>query len=449
MQPNDPSPQPPETPSPGIPSTDGQNKLSPGDALPPLVLPVDPAMLQAARAANAALPPLVLPVSPAALRADTAPVDGLPPLVLPAGPAALPVIRAPRPPHPGFWWSVLWCLGFLLFTQLIPGFVVAFVFIAIALGKGDGVRALERFQGPAGMEELKSLLLPSLLASSVSCGVLMSWVVIRLVVGKDWKRRLAVRLPSVPQVLFVLLGLPAVLVLGDVVHHLASQVLPGVKDWGMDDVSTLMKEISDWPLWLAVLLIGVGPALGEELWCRGFLGRGLVGHYGPVAGVVLTSVFFGLLHVDPPHAAAACTLGLALHYIYLTTRSLLMPMFLHFLNNACAVLAGSPAVSSWPPLDALDKATTNNYVLVALAALLLLAATGYALYAGRARLVPLGEGDPAPWRPHFPGVEYPPAGSDTIVARPTPGPLAWLAVVGAAVAFALIVYLASQKRLLP
>ncbi|HZY90757.1 MAG TPA: hypothetical protein VFE78_38390, partial [Gemmataceae bacterium] len=25
-----------------------------------------------------------------------------------------PSVRLPRPPHPGFWWSLVWCVGFLL-----------------------------------------------------------------------------------------------------------------------------------------------------------------------------------------------------------------------------------------------------------------------------------------------------------------------------------------------
>ena len=38
---------------------------------------------------------------------------------------------APPPrPHPGFWWAVLWCLGILLATQILPSVVAGFVFAA-------------------------------------------------------------------------------------------------------------------------------------------------------------------------------------------------------------------------------------------------------------------------------------------------------------------------------
>ena len=39
-------------------------------------------------------------------------------------PAVEPAPSAPPRPHPGFWWSVLWCIGFVLVTQ-IPGAIIA------------------------------------------------------------------------------------------------------------------------------------------------------------------------------------------------------------------------------------------------------------------------------------------------------------------------------------
>ena len=43
--------------------------------------------------------------------------------------------------------------------------------------------------------------------------------------------------------------------------------------------------------------------------------------------------------------------------------------------------------------------------------------------------------NPVPWRPAFPGVEYPPPGSETVVVRPPPGwPAAGL-VAGAVLVF--------------
>src|SRR5690349_13090202 len=58
------------------------------------------------------------------------PFNALPRESLPWGetlPIALPVPE----PHPGFWWSLLWCVGYLVVTQGIP--VVFFFFLLIGL----------------------------------------------------------------------------------------------------------------------------------------------------------------------------------------------------------------------------------------------------------------------------------------------------------------------------
>jgi len=138
---------------------------------------------------------------------------------------------------------------------------------------------------------------------------------------------------------------------------------------------------------------------------------------------------------------AACMLGLSLHFVYLTTRSLLMPMLMHFLNNAGAVLASS--ATSIPPLTALDEATSSNRVAVGLAALLLVVVVGYALYVCRARLMPLS-GAPAPWWPAFPGVECPPADSGTVVVRPWPSLALWGIVIADVALFGLTIYFSDQ-----
>src|SRR5262249_41200991 len=246
-----------------------------------------------------------------------------------------------------------------------------------------------------------SLLVAFLITQLLVIGV--SLLAIRLFVGRDWPRHIGLRLPSPGQTLLVLAAFPALVLLANGSYELLKRLgVPSLGDH-VPGMEQMMEVFSAWPLALAVLIIGVGPGIGEELWCRAFLGRGLVGRYGVVWGVVLTSFFFGAIHVDPRQGTMAMIMGVVLHFVYLTTRSLWMPMLLHFLNNSFAVM-----VTRFPHLEDIDKDPGFIPWYVFAAAGLLLAAAGVALYRGRARVA---GPDVDRWLPPYPNVIWPPEGS--------------------------------------
>jgi membrane protease YdiL (CAAX protease family) len=139
------------------------------------------------------------------------------------------------------------------------------------------------------------------------------------------------------------------------------------------------------PWWLAMLAFAVGPAVNEELWFRGYLGRGLVGRYGPTAGVLLASLFFGLVHVHPVQAAYAALMGLWLHFAYRMTRSLWVPVLVHFLNNGLAVVAALLAGGASAAADAPPAPSAAVLWGIGVAAVAVLAAASWGLYKLRVR----------------------------------------------------------------
>jgi membrane protease YdiL (CAAX protease family) len=336
--------------------------------------------------------------------------------------------QAPRWPHPHFGWSCLWCLLFLFATQ-VPGAVIAALIVV-----GVALIAPERFPKGALADQatlLKSEPMGLALAVAFFFTELLvigfSWLVIRLVVGRDWTRQLALRRPSATHFLLALASLPALVLLGNVAYEILRHVfnVPSLTDYGLSGMEEMVDIFGKWPWGFAVLVIGLGPGIGEELWCRGFLGRGLVGNYGPVLGVIFTSFFFGLIHVDPCQGTMAMIMGLWLHFVYLTTRSLWLPMLLHSLNNSLAVV-----VPRFPQLKFIDAKPEDIPILVYLSATLLLGAVAYALYQGRARLEAETTNPFLLWSPDYPGVAYPPPDSGTRVVRPLPSPLALALVAG-------------------
>ncbi len=367
------------------------------------------------------------------------------PRAIPLEPLALePLVVKQPPPHPGFWWAVLWCVAFLIVTQVIPVLLVSGIVLLPEMVRAFRQPGAEPklTQSELASQVMDKVLTPSIALAQVAV-ITFSWLVIRLVVGRDWTRQLAVRRPSLLHVGLVVFGFPALVILSNGAYELAKLVLPSLedivrwffpnlKDLRLSDMEAMVKVFKQWPWPYGVLIIGLGPGLGEELWCRGFLGRGLVGRYGLIGGVLLTSLFFGLLHVEPRQAAAVALMAIALHLAYLATRSFWVPVLLHTLNNSLAVTS-----SQIPGLADLEKAVEQPPWWLYLTAALLLAAVGWALYRGRARLRSTIEGMP-PWQPDYPGVAYPPPGSGTIVVRPWPG---WWAV--ALVAGALVIFIGS------
>ena len=332
---------------------------------------------------------------------------------------------ARRPPYPGFWWAVLWCLGILVVTQFVPAVIGMFIFLVGSAGRMNP----EVLGDPKALSESPEFIqamLPAMLLTQF-LSVSLAWLVIRLIVGKNWPRILALRWPHWSHLLLALLGLPGLMFIATGVDALARQVLPS-----FFDLEQTMSMFAKWPWQVGVLIIGLGPGIGEELWFRGFIGRGLVGRHGVIVGVLLTALLFGLIHVEPRQAAYAAVIGVVLHLAYLATRSLLIPVIIHITNNSLSILAMHSR-----SFQAADIPAEQVPWYVYGASVLLLAAVGWALFRGRARLVDRPDSEAVRWRPAFPGVEYPPPKTATTVVPRFPDLTAWL-LVAASVAIFLV-----------
>jgi membrane protease YdiL (CAAX protease family) len=107
---------------------------------------------------------------------------------------------------------------------------------------------------------------------------------------------------------------------------------------GQFDTITLIQQQSESTAYpLLLVIVGLGPAIGEEVVFRGLIGRGLIARWGVAGGVLLTSLLFAAAHVSPAHAIATLPIAVFLHVAYLATGSIGAPIFVHFLNNALSV----------------------------------------------------------------------------------------------------------------
>lgn len=90
---------------------------------------------------------------------------------------------------------------------------------------------------------------------------------------------------------------------------------------------------------LYFVMIAVMPAIFEEWAFRGVLLRSLL-PYGNMFALVVSSVTFGLMHVNPPQAVFAVCFGLLAGFIFIKTGSIWYGAIIHMLNNAISALMG-------------------------------------------------------------------------------------------------------------
>src|SRR5262249_20630751 len=100
---------------------------------------------------------------------------------------------------------------------------------------------------------ISELVMPATLATQVAL-FLFGLLIVRLLIGKDWARQLALRRPGLRQTAIAFLGLPGLMIVAVAVHALGSLFLPT-----FHYQKGLNEMFESWPAWFGVLAIGLGP----------------------------------------------------------------------------------------------------------------------------------------------------------------------------------------------
>ena len=242
------------------------------------------------------------------------------------------VTEANRLPYPNFLLAVLLAA---LPTGVQIGVGIGFMVVAyIALSAVHG--------GPQSLEQVAEQINPLLLPLGTLTTVLFAVGLAAICFGRQTGRRLGWRNCALHQWIATLLLVLPLAIIASEVGNLASELVTAL---GIDLLESLRESNSElfsdfvhqsW--WLVFIGGCVLPGLGEEIYCRGFMGRGLVARYGVLLGSIATSLLFGAMHLEPVQATSAFVLGLGLHYLFLLTRSLPTAVVLHTLNNFSAFL---------------------------------------------------------------------------------------------------------------
>jgi hypothetical protein len=118
-----------------------------------------------------------------------------------------------------------------------------------------------------------------------------------------------------------------------------------------------------------VFLIALLPAIGEELFFRGFLQRSiLLWTKKPNFSVILTGAIFSFIHMQFFGFFPRWFLGMLLGYLFLWSGDLKVSMTVHFLNNFMGVLMSFIAQQQNKPFD-VDAADTHPIYMYVLSAI--------------------------------------------------------------------------------
>ena len=135
----------------------------------------------------------------------------------------------------------------------------------------------------------------------------------------------------------------------------------------------LMKQMTGGPLWSSFLVVAIFAPIFEEWLCRGMVLRGLLTKMKPVWAIIISALFFAVIHGNPWQALNAFLIGLLMGYVYYKTGSLILTMIIHFVNNGTSVILSN--IESMKDYDfMIDMMDKSTYYLVITVSVIVLAA---------------------------------------------------------------------------
>ncbi|HEY7820981.1 MAG TPA: CPBP family intramembrane glutamic endopeptidase, partial [Vicinamibacteria bacterium] len=152
----------------------------------------------------------------------------------------------------------------------------------------------------------------------------------------DAKETLLLRWPTRPDLLMSMPLAISFVVLSDQLSTLTADLVPEELAEQLREIQLRWLRAEGPGEWIAKLAtIGAAAAISEELMFRGFILNGLARSLRGVSAIVWTAFLFTALHILPlPSFAVA---GLVLGLTALSTRSIVVPVVVHFVNNASAL----------------------------------------------------------------------------------------------------------------
>ncbi|SFI81348.1 hypothetical protein SAMN05421753_112184 [Planctomicrobium piriforme] len=265
--------------------------------------------------------------------------------------------------------ALLWTFGFLLAQGL-----VLVLLLAILLTAAFGL------QWPPQSEIIDWVLATDLdrsfllIGTPVLGGLFLLLPAIRLREGRHFRQRIGWRYPSTDEIIISLATVCPIALIGNLIYDVANAwwqseptvAWPSATVLRQTSLDHLYSTFQGVPYPVLIVAMALAPAVAEELVFRGVLGRRLVGRFGIVRGVLLSSLCFAAIHGSPPHAIATLPVGILLHLLYLQTGTIWIPVLVHFCNNLLAISLVHFQLSQQDPVSPALMLSLSMYLVMML-----------------------------------------------------------------------------------
>lgn len=240
-------------------------------------------------------------------------------------------------------------LGFFIaffVAQIIGGVAVA---AAVGILLVTGSVPSPALDDPQGLMALLTHPLPLLTAAVASSVAFLGTAWVTCIVARRPPRATLglVRAPVVTCVAAVV-GVAALGLLVDEVVHVFRDLLPGLSFGALEGFDAAARAGGIATRMGAIIAMTLVPGTCEEVFFRGFYQRSLVARLGPVLGILVASLTFGLVHLDPPQAIGALLTGAYLGWVAHRAQSIVPAIAAHVANNALAYVGSNvPALAQF------------------------------------------------------------------------------------------------------
>lgn len=89
----------------------------------------------------------------------------------------------------------------------------------------------------------------------------------------------------------------------------------------------------------AFVAIAIAAPIFEESIFRGIILNGLLKKHSPFKSILISSLLFGIVHLNPWQFITAMIIGFFMGWIYFKTKNLALTIFIHFVNNSFAFIS--------------------------------------------------------------------------------------------------------------